>query len=75
MAGILQGLVLMVIGMGIVYLFLILLVYVLSLTAKIIPKFNYVLPDEEPKKKPRAASPAAGDDAAIAIAIAAATTR
>lgn len=75
MDSILQGVVMMFVGMGIVYCFLILLVCILSLASKIIPKFNYILPDAEPKKKPRAAVSPAGDDAAVAIAIAAAMTR
>ncbi len=76
MAILLQGLVLLVSGMGIVYLFLALLVWVMNRSAKIVPRFNHILPDEEPKKKPRksAAAPAA-DDAAIAVALAAVAAR
>ena len=48
-----QGLVLLVAGMGIVYLFLILMVWVMNRFATIIPRFNHVLPDDEPKKKTR----------------------
>ena len=73
----LQGLVLLVSGMGIVYLFLALLVWVMNRAAQIVPRFNHVLPDDEPKKKKsRAASPApqqVRDDAQVAVAIAAAT--
>ena len=73
MAILMQGLVLLVAGMGIVYLFLFLLVWVMNRAAAIIPRFNHILPDEEPKKKTRAARPAAHhtDDAAIAAAVAA----
>lgn len=46
-----QGLVLLVAGMGIVYLFLALMVWVMNRLATIIPRFNHVLPDDEPKKK------------------------
>ncbi len=69
-----QGLVLLVAGMGIVYLFLTILVFVTNGAAKIIPKFNHILPDEEPKKRP-APKAAAADDAAIALAIAVARAR
>jgi len=75
----LQGLVLLVSGMGIVYLFLTLLVWVMNRSAAIVPKLNHILPDEEPKKKksrPAAAHAAHGhDDAAVAVAIAAAYAR
>jgi sodium pump decarboxylase gamma subunit len=56
-----QGLVLLVAGMGIVYLFLTLMVWVMNRFATIIPRFNHVLPDDEPKKKVRkpATAPAA----------------
>ena len=69
-----QGLVLLIAGMSIVFLFLTLLVFVTNGAAKIIPKFNHILPDEAPKKKPAPAA-AASDDAAIALAIAVARAR
>ncbi len=77
MAILLQGLVLLVSGMGIVFLFLALLVWVMNRSAAIVPRFNHILPDEEPKKKTRPAAKAAGDDdsALIAIVIAAARAR
>ncbi|MDX9868911.1 MAG: OadG family transporter subunit [Kiritimatiellia bacterium] len=77
MAILLQGLVLLVSGMGIVFLFLALLVWVMNRSAAIIPRFNHILPDEEPKKKTRPAAKTAGDDesALIAVAIAAARAR
>lgn len=70
----LQGLVLLVAGMGIVFAFLALLVFIMNGSAKIVPHFNSILPDEAPKKKsaPRAA---ASDDATIALAIAVARSR
>ncbi len=77
MAILLQGLVLLVSGMGIVFLFLALLVWVMNRSAAIVSRFNHILPDEEPKKKTRLAVKAAGDDdtALIAVAIAAARAR
>ena len=71
-----QGLVLLVAGMGIVYLFLILLVWVMNRATTIVAHFNYILPDDEPKKKSRPAHMAAQhDDAAIAVAVAVAANR
>ncbi len=70
-----QGVVLLVSGMGIVFIFLAILVLVTTGASKIIPKFNYVLPDEAPKKKPAPAPKASDDDLAIALAIAVARAR
>jgi sodium pump decarboxylase gamma subunit len=81
MAILMQGLVLLVAGMGIVYLFLLLLVWVMTRAAEIIPRFNHILPDEEPKKKSRPAATAQHaahhhhDGANIAVAIAAVISR
>ena len=63
-----QGLVLMLAGMGIVYLFLITLIIVTKLSMKGISNFDSILPQDAPKKKPAAA--ATDDDANIALAIA-----
>lgn len=52
-----QGLVLLIAGMGIVYIFLALMVWVMNLFARIIPRFNHILPDDEPKKKTRKPAP------------------
>ncbi len=71
MAMLAQGLVLMVAGMGIVFVFLALLVWVMSRAAKIVPRFNHILPDPEPKKKAVAAKASSHDDIMVAIAIAA----
>ena len=68
MAVLLQGLVLMIAGMGIVYFFLSLLIFVTKFTMGGVARFTALLPDEPPKKKPLAA--AASDDANIALAIA-----
>ena len=63
-----QGLVLMVAGMGIVYLFLTVLIFVAKYSSAFVARFNDILPQEAPKKAPK---PAAGnDDADIALAIA-----
>ena len=68
MEAISQGLVLMLAGMGIVYLFLITLIIVTKLSMKGISNFDSILPQDAPKKKPAVA--ATDDDANVALAIA-----
>ena len=63
-----QGLVLMVAGMGIVYLFLIVLIVVAKYASAFVSRFDGILPQEAPKKAPRPA--ASSDDADVALAIA-----
>jgi sodium pump decarboxylase gamma subunit len=70
-----QGLVLLIAGMGIVFAFLAVLVFVMAATSKVIPKLNHILPDEQPKKRAVKSSAASHDDTAIAIAIAAAAAQ
>ena len=69
-----QGLVLMIAGMGIVYAFLIVLVWVSKFSMKGIARFNYLFPEPAPKKAPARVA-AASDDAALAVAIAVARAR
>ena len=64
-----QGLVLMLAGMGIVYLFLLVLILVTTVSMKGIAKFDSILPQEAPKKK-SAATAAGSDDENVALAIA-----
>ena len=64
-----QGVVLMIAGMGIVYIFLTVLIFVTKVSMKGIANFDSLLPQEAPKKKP-AAKAAGDDDANIALAIA-----
>jgi len=64
-----QGVVLMLAGMGIVYVFLSVLILVTKFSMKGIARFDSILPQDAPKKKPAAAK-AASDDADIALAIA-----
>jgi len=68
-----QGLVLMGAGMGIVFVFLYLLVLVMRGIAVVVPRFNHLLPDDAPKPAFKPVS--AGDDTAVAVAIAAAIAR
>ena len=63
-----QGLVLMVAGMGIVYLFLTVLIFVARYASAFVARFDSILPQDAPKKAPRPA--AADDDAALALALA-----
>ena len=65
-----QGLVLMLAGMGIVYLFLGTLIVVTKVSMKAIGNFDHILPQDAPKKKPAAARAAGSDDENIALAIA-----
>jgi len=63
-----QGVVLMIAGMGFVYLFLLVLIFVTRFSMKGIARFDSILPQDAPKKKP--AAKAGGDDADVALAIA-----
>ena len=63
-----QGLVLMVAVMGIVYLFLTVLIFVAKYASAFVARFDSILPQDAPKKAPKAA--VANDDADIALAIA-----
>ena len=64
-----QGVVLMLAGMGIVFAFLVVLILVTLSTMKGIGRFDSILPQDAPKKKPAAAK-ASSDDADVALAIA-----
>ena len=64
-----QGVVLMIAGMGIVYIFLSVLIAVTKISMGFISNFDSILPQEAPKKKPAAAA-AGNDDANVALAIA-----
>ncbi len=63
-----QGLVLMVAGMGIVYLFLTVLIFVAKYSSAFVSRFDSILPQDAPKKSAKPA--AASDDANVALAIA-----
>ena len=66
---ILQGLVLMGFGMGFVFAFLAFLILVTKSSMGFVARFDSILPQDAPKKKPAAAA-AGNDDANIALAIA-----
>ena len=63
-----QGVVLMLAGMGIVYLFLGVLIAVTKFSMKGVARFDSILPQDAPKKA--SAKAASNDDANIALAIA-----
>ena len=65
---ILQGIVLMGFGMGFVFSFLALLIVVTLVSMKGVARFDSIIPQEAPKKKPVAK--AANDDENVALAIA-----
>ena len=69
MAVIGQGLVLMIAGMGIVYLFLIVLIIVAKYASAFVARFDGIIPQDAPKKAPAKAA-AGNDDANVALAIA-----
>ena len=69
MAVLLQGLVLMVAGMGIVFVFLAVLIVVAKYASAFVAKFDDIIPQEAPKKAPKKAV-ATNEDADIALAIA-----
>ena len=73
MAVLLQGLVLMIAGMGIVYIFLSVLILVTKTSMQGLAKFDSILPQDAPKKKP--APKAGNDDENVALAIAVALQR
>ena len=66
---ILQGLVLMGFGMGFVFAFLVFLIVVTKVSMSFVGRFDSILPQDAPKKKPAAAA-SGNDDANIAVAIA-----
>ena len=70
-----QGVVLMIAGMGIVYVFLTVLILVTKFSMKGIARFDSILPQDAPKKKPAAAKAGGDDDANVALAIAVAMGR
>lgn len=65
-----QGLVLMLAGMGIVYLFLSLLVFVTTYASAFVARFDSILGQDAPKKAPKAAASGTDADVALAIAVA-----
>ncbi len=70
MAELAQGLVLMVAGMGIVYVFLWVLIVITQVSCAWLAKYDHLLPQDAPKKKTAPKKAAATEDANIALALA-----
>ena len=71
-----QGLLILTAGMGLVIVFLLTMILVMNASAIIVPKFNYLLPDPVARKVATVPVVAAGSaDVAVAIAAAAARQR
>ena len=64
-----QGLVLMIAGMGIVYIFLSILIFITNVSMSALSRFDHLLPEDAPKKKP-APKVASSDGEAVAVALA-----
>jgi len=65
-----QGAVLMIAGMGIVYIFLSVLILVTKTSMKGISKFDSILPQDAPKKKAVVKSGNEDENIALALAVA-----
>lgn len=64
-----DGVVIMLIGMGVVFLFLTIMVFVMDWTSKLILKLNEIFPEEIEEEKP-SKNPKRTDDNEVALAIA-----
>ena len=71
-----DGVVIMLIGMGVVFLFLTIMVFVMDWTSKLILKLNEIFPEENEEEKPSKKQKRTDDsEVALAIAIACAQRR
>ena len=71
-----DGVVIMLIGMGVVFLFLTIMVFVMDWTSKLILKLNEIFPEEIEEEKPSKKTKRIDDsEVALAIAIACAQRR
>ena len=66
-----QGLVLMVFGMTVVYLFLWLMIVVVKHSSRFVVKFDYLIPDDPKPKRRAVQAPAASSASAAAVPMAA----
>ena len=62
-----QGLVLMVFGMTVVYLFLWLMIVVVKHSSRFVVKFDYLIPDDPKPKRKAVQAPAASSTSAAAV--------
>lgn len=65
-----DGLFVMIIGMGTVFVFLVIMIYVMQISANIIKYINKFFPEEVPQEKTSKRKISKNDDTEIAIAIA-----
>ena len=71
-----DGVVIMLIGMGVVFIFLTIMVFVMNWTSKLILKLNEIFPEEIEEEKPSKKQKRTDDsEVALAIAIACAQRR
>lgn len=71
-----DGVVIMLIGMGVVFIFLTIMVFVMDWTSKLILKLNEIFPEEIEEEKPSKKTKRIDDsEVALAIAIACAQRR
>ena len=73
-----NGLLLMVVGMGTVFLFLSIMVFCIGASSKISARFAHLIPEKEPPKRSKAkakAKPAAPENAVLVAVMAAAVQR
>jgi len=71
-----QGLLMLVAGMGIVLVFLQVMIVVMDVSARFVSRFNYLMPEATSRKPmPKAAVQAAPAELAVAIAAAASRQR
>lgn len=64
-----DGIVIMLIGMGVVFLFLVIMVFVMGWTSKLVLKLNEMFPEEIQEERPTKKQ-AGNNDSEIALAIA-----
>ena len=65
-----DGLIITVVGMGTVFAFLVLLVFAMSITTKVVEYLNKIMPEEVATAVVPARNKATEDDVAVAIAVA-----
>ncbi len=70
-----DGIVIMLIGMGVVFAFLTIMVFVMNLNAIIIKKLNEIFPEELPQQTKPTRKSLQDEDDKIALAIAIATAK
>ena len=70
-----DGLVLLVLGMGMVFVFLTIMVGLISVSARVLSRFEHLLPPETPPSSPGARRGPAGDDQDLIAVLTAAVRR